>query len=52
MARNHKVHATDGMNLSKIDELNEDGQLTSEASSNSWRDGIKKLKYRRKGDLF
>ena len=52
MARNHKVYAADGIDLSKIDELNEDGELTSQASSNSARDGKKKRKYRRKGDLF
>ena len=52
MARNHKVYANDEVNLSKIDELNEDGQLTSQASSNSERDGRKKRKFRLKGDIF
>jgi hypothetical protein len=52
MARNHKIYANDEVNLSKIDELNEDGQLTSQASSNSERDGKKKRKFRLKGDIF
>ena len=50
MARNKKVYDIDEVNLSKISELNEDGQLTSQASSE--RDGKKRRKFRLKGDVF